>query len=110
MAENSYVGETLRRVAEELINEYGMNILVYENIGNLKNPIHRTFGLKNHKKENANQIMFQFLQLEERIVVGTILQIEGTRDLWEVTDTEDQIIGGVFNKFEAKVIKRSEKT
>jgi hypothetical protein len=103
------IGRQARFGFEELVHQLGIWVLVFENIGNLETPIHKTFGLKNHEKEDKNDVMFQFLAKEEKIAVGSILQIVGARDLWEVTDTEDKIMGGVFYLFEAKVIKRKEK-
>ena len=49
--------------------------------------------------------MFQFPEVVD-VKVGDVLQMEGSRDLWEVYEIEDKVIGGEFVNMNAWVQKK----
>jgi hypothetical protein len=48
--------------------------------------------------------MFQFPEVLD-IKEGDVLQQNGARRIWRVTELVDDVVGGVFNHFEARVEK-----
>jgi len=84
----------------------GCTILIHKHWGTPNQQTTEARGLKNSEKNRPNNVMFQFPEAME-IQAGDILQQKGARDLWRVTDVEDQIHGDVYVSFEAKVVKFS---
>ena len=60
--------------------------------------------LKNNEKNRKSKVMFQFPDRID-IEVGDVIQQKNAHDLWEVYETEDNVIGDVYIHFEAKVNK-----
>lgn len=63
----------------------------------------QTKSLKN-VKQSSGQVVFQFKE-PHNITQGDLIQQQGSRDLWEVTETEDIVSGTTFVMFEVKVRK-----
>src|SRR5438552_17570029 len=87
-------GSMFKHGFEVLMQQFGESILVHRNTDTgMQSSTHQ--GMKNNEKNNTNKVMFQFLERVD-VRVGDVLQQEGSRDLWEVYEIEDKVIGGTF--------------
>ncbi len=101
---NNEIGRDMRHAMEELFGMMGDRILVHKNYGTADQRTTEVAGMKNNEKNRPEKVMFQFLDRVD-VANGDHLQVKGARDVWRVTETEDDVQGGVFIMFEAKVQK-----
>lgn len=100
------IGDDFRSAFEEMTEVMGDTILIYKDWGTPLQLVSEVRGMKNSEKHRRDKVMFQFLEPLE-IEIGDILQLKGARDLWRVTDTQDDVHDGVYVHFEARVEKFS---
>jgi hypothetical protein len=93
------VGQTFREGFEHMVNEMGDTILIHKNYGSTAQSTIEVRGLKNSAR---GADMFQFLE-DPGVVVGDVLGLKNSRDLWRVTEVHDDVIGDVYQHFEARV-------
>lgn len=101
----SATGAMLKQGFNMLMHEHGQTILIYKNYGTPQQTIHEARGLKNSEERRPDKVLFQFGELQS-VSRGDILQVKGSRDLWCVTDTEDEVEGGVLISFTVHVAKQ----
>ena len=81
-------------------------VTVFRHHGRPAQTQRETLAIKNSEEKRPNDVIYQFLEQID-IVVGDVIQQQGSRDLWVVTDTEDSIEAGAFICLEARVRKHS---
>ena len=91
-----------RQSFEMLFLQFSGPIVVYRNYGKSMQSERRIAAMKNTKSKRSEKVIFQFLERED-IVVGDVIQEDGSRDIWRVEDMSDQVITGVFQNFEVDV-------
>lgn len=89
---------------ELLMRQFEETILVHRKYGAASPTTTPLRGMKNNKKGNTDVVMFQFAKVED-VQQGDVLQREGARELWKVTETNDRVTAGTFICFEAHVEK-----
>lgn len=100
------VGIRFKQGFKQLLNHLGGTVLIHKQWGTPNQQTTEARGLKNSEKNRPDKVMFQFPEAMD-IQPGYILQQKGARDLWRVTDVEDEVHGDVYVHFEAKVEKFS---
>jgi hypothetical protein len=100
------IGDDFKHAFNEMVDIMGCTVLIHKNWGTPHQQTFEVRGLKNNEKNRRDKVMFQFPEALD-IQVGDILQQKGARDLWRVTDIEDDIHDDVYVNFEAKVEKFS---
>ena len=98
------VGNSFRKGFEMLVRQMGDNVVIFRNHGTPTETQQRVRGLKNTKTKRGGGDVFQFLDKLD-IRPDDIIQIEGARDLWRVTDCHDDVINGTFQHFEVDVVR-----
>jgi len=99
------IGDEVRESLVEAIKENGKSILVHNNF-NSPDQSRLTFTTRGAGPINRQGLEATFW-FEERVMidVGTVLQVTGSRDYWQVIDTEDMIMDDIFIKVDVRTVK-----
>lgn len=98
-------GRQFKQGFNMLLRQFGGTILVHKRYGTQAQTTTEHRGMKNNEKNAPNKVIFQFPE-KVKIENGDVLQQEGASDLWEVYETEDQVVSGIYIHFDAFVQKR----
>jgi hypothetical protein len=97
-------GSDLKQGFNMLMAQFGEPIVVRRGLGTDNESSATLRGMKNNEKNNVSKVMFQFSDPVD-VRVGDVLQQEKARELWEVYEIEDNVIGGTFINLTARVQK-----
>lgn len=93
-----------RGVFLSFFDMHGGPVTVYRNYGTPSEISHTWKALQNTKTKHGGGDIFQFAERHD-IEPGDILQREGSKDLWLVTDTQDFMDGMEYVNFDVSVVK-----
>jgi hypothetical protein len=102
-------GRMFQQGFEMLFRHQGGPVTIYRGYGTPEQTEREILAMKNCEKGRPNEGMFQFREQLD-VVAGDVIQQQGSRDIWIVSDTEDSIVAGNFICFEAKVRKLSQRS
>jgi hypothetical protein len=100
----SHLATSMKLGFEMIMRTQGTAVLIHKNYGTANQTTREVRGLKNSEERRPEKVIFQFSEIEE-IKRGDFLQVKGSRDLWQVTETEDEVDDGIVICFEARVEK-----
>jgi hypothetical protein len=89
----------LRRGFETLFRQFAGPVSIFRAYGKPEQTCKEFFAMKNSEKHRPSEVMFQFLEQLD-ISPGDVIQQQGSRDLWAVSETEDSVEAGVLICFE----------
>ncbi len=96
------IGETARYAFEHMVEIMGESILAHKNWNTPQQTSVEVRGLKNSEPGRSRGTVFQFPK-DPGLSVGDVLQQNGARDFWRVTELHDDVEAGVFIYLEARV-------
>src|ERR1035438_8521364 len=97
-------GALIRRGFTKVFAHASGMIEVIRNYGTPAQSSGQMRAMKNSEEGHPEKVLFQFIDPAD-IKVGDVIHQSGTRDLWSVTETEDNVVGDVFLMREAWVTK-----
>ena len=98
----------LQQGFRKLFRHLAGQVILYRRYGTSEQTQREIMAMKNCEKGRHKEVMFQFSEQLD-VVAGDVIQQQGSRDLWIVSDTEDSIEAGAFICFEAKVRRMSQR-
>jgi hypothetical protein len=98
------IGEAFKQGFQVMVEVQGQTIIIHQGINTPEATSFEARGLKNTASKRSSQVVFQFAEPLD-IPVGSVLQVKGSRDYWQVTDTEDIVQDDTFINFEVHVHK-----
>lgn len=96
-------------VFRSLLDEHGSGVEIIRDIGTQDESKRPSRALKNREKDGQKRDYFGFLPGTD-VRSGDVVRFDGSRDLWNVVDTEDQITAGEMVQIKALTAKRSNAT
>lgn len=97
----------MRRMIEVALKQHGSTIEIYKNWSTPEQTSVEVRGLKNHRKNNPKQILFQFLE-DPNVQTGDVLKQKVASDLWRVLKKGETIVGDVILTYDVDVTSLTE--
>lgn len=96
------IGDDLRDGFLTAFEMVAGEVTVFRDYGTLEQKSLNLSGIKGNDENRVDKVLFQFAEQED-IQIRDVIQQKGSRDLWEVYETEDTVAAGTFLNFTAKV-------
>lgn len=92
----------LRFAFEEMLGLHGCDVIVFKHYGSGGQSEQKVRALQNTRTERGGGDIFQFAQRVD-VAPGDVIQVQCSRDLWRVTDSQDFMDGNTFVNFDVSV-------
>ena len=89
------IGRAHRAAYENHLKMKSQTVFVHKNFGTSEMETFETRGLKNNADNYKRQVVFQFPE-QIGAFAGDVIQINGSRDFWKISDTEDKIEDDIY--------------
>ncbi len=94
------LGQNGRDLVDSMRADHGSDVAIFRNRNTAQELRIDSRMIQNQEKEGLRRRYFSFPQ-DADISAGDIVQINGARDFWHITDVEDHVVGGVFVQVKA---------
>jgi hypothetical protein len=101
------MAQAMRSSMEALFKQQGSTIVIFKNWGTPQETATEVKGVKNHRKNNSKQILFQFMD-DPNVQEGDILKQKVASELWRVTRKSETIFEDVILTHDVEVTSMSE--
>ena len=101
------MAQAMRSSMEAIFKQQGSTIVIFKNRGTPQETATQVKGVKNHRKNNPKQILFQFMD-DPNVQEGDILKQKIASELWRVTRKSETIFEDVILTHDVEVTSTSE--